>query len=77
MVYLRIAIHGVVSRNRESRRNVAVELASTGDIRDKNDLFLAGIGPVNSFEIIVRRNSQDAEALLPRSPTLGALEKMA
>ena len=77
VVYFRFAVCASVHRNRSGSPDVVVELAASGNIRDKGDYILAGGWFADTFEAFVRRFPQKAETVLRTPETLGTLEKMA
>jgi hypothetical protein len=76
VVHFWVAVYSFIHRDRFADPDVAVELAPSRDIRDKDDNILAGNRFVDTVEDFVRRISQKAKAVLWTSP-LGALDNVA
>lgn len=60
VVHLRLAVRVIVCRNWRFCCDVALELAAAGNIRNKDDRFLAGAWSAGTGEDLVRWDSQKA-----------------
>ena len=77
VVHFWIAIYVVGPRNRKLCPDVAVEFASAGDIRDKDDFILAGSRLVDTVEDPIWWSSRETQTILRTPAALGTLEEVA